>query len=297
MPQSVERVPDKLAEFGEGPIWDAKRQVLYWVDLNTQELHIYDPANDRDRAIDVGQRVNTVVPRRSGGVMLALHHGFASLDLETEQVEIVADPERDLPGNSFNDGKCDPAGRFWAGTWDIVDYETDAGSLYRLDPDLSVHKMLEGVTCSNGIAWSLDAKTMYYIDSNWTLPEFRVDAFDYDLTTGEVDNRRVACHVPRELGLADGMTIDGEGMLWVAHVTGRNAALRRWDPVEGRVLQQVDVPGFPTACAFGGPDLDQLYITTVREKSPEELERYPLTGGLFRADVGVTGVPAFEFAG
>jgi len=280
MSQSVELALDAKADLGEGPIWDAKRQVLYWVDVLRGELHIYDPASGQDRAIDVGQYVTTVVPRKSGGVMLGVHHGFASLDLETEQFEIVADPDRDLPGNSFCDGKCDPAGRFWAGTWDYEDYKKGAGSLYRLDPDLSVHKMLEGVLCSNGIAWSLDGKTMYYIDT----PLCRVDAFDYDLATGEIENRRVAFDVPREMGgMPDGMTIDSEGMLWVAHPDIKNVV--RWDPVEDRVLQEVDVPvPYPTSCAFGGENLDQLYITTIRSwVKGEELEKYPLAGGLFRA--------------
>jgi sugar lactone lactonase YvrE len=287
MSQSVELVLDAKADLGEGPLWDAKRQVLYWVDMFRGELHIYDPVSGRDRAITVGQRVNTVVPRRSGGVMLAGEHGFASLDLETEHFEIVACPEGGLPGLGFNDGKCDPAGRFWAGTWPKPD-----GSLYRLDPDLSVHRMLEGVRVSNGIAWSLDGKTMYYIDSVL----YRVDAFDYDLATGEIENRRVAFDIPKEMGGPDGMTIDSEGMLWVALFNGFKVT--RWDPVAGRLLQTLDMPALPTSCAFGGPDLDQLYITTLRRwQDAETLERYPLTGGLFRADVGVTGIPAFEFAG
>jgi sugar lactone lactonase YvrE len=297
MSQSVELALDTLGDFGEGPIWDAKRQVLYWVDLNTHELHIYDPVSGHDRAIDVGQRVGTVVPRRSGGVMLGMHHGFASLDLGTEQFEIIADPERHLPGHSFNDGKCDPAGRFWAGTMDFTDWKTGVCSLYRLDPDLSVHKMLEDVTCSNGIAWSLDGKTMYYIDSNWTLDVRHVDAFDYDIETGEIENRRVACHIPKEMGLPDGMTIDSEGMLWVA-LYG-SSKVTRWDPETGRLVEAVSLPvSKVTACAFGGPNLDQLYITSSRNwLEAEELEKWPLSGGLFRADVGVAGVPAFEFAG
>jgi len=296
MSQSVELVLDAKAETGEGALWDARRQFLYWVNIMVGDLHIYDPVSGHDRAIDVGPWVSAVVPRRPGGVVLVVEHGFASLDLETEQLEIVAEPDGRLPGNVFNDGKCDPAGRFWAGTLNYPGWKTDVASLYRLDPDLSVHKMLEGITCSNGIAWSLDGKTMYYIDTDWTLPVRRVDAFDYDLETGEIENRRVACHIPKEMGVPDGMTIDSEGMLWVAHPGHRMVA--RWDPVEDRVLRTVGVPAGPTSCAFGGQDLDQLYITTGRHGlKPEELEKWPLSGGLFVADVGVTGIPAFEFAG
>ena len=292
MSLSVELVLDARAGLGEGALWDAKRQVLYWVDVLGNELHIYDPASGHDRAIHIGQNVNTVVPRRSGGVMLGVEHGFAGLDLETEQFEIVADPERDLPTNGFNDGKCDPAGRFWAGTI-ALDETPDVCGLYRLDPDLCAHKMLDGITISNGIVWALDHRTMYYIDT----PTRRVDAFDYDLETGEIRHRRAAFHIPTEMGSPDGMTIDDEGMLWVALWEGGKVS--RWDPAEGRLLQTVDLPASNvTSCAFGGENLDQLYITTARQTlSAEQLERQPLAGGLFRANVGVTGLSAFEFAG
>ncbi|MBL7200810.1 MAG: SMP-30/gluconolactonase/LRE family protein [Anaerolineae bacterium] len=290
--QAAELVLDAKADLGEGALWDAKGQVLYWVDIMAGGLHIYDPATGRDRAIDVGQPVGTVVARRSGGVMLAVHHGFASLDLQTGELEIVQDPESHLPGNRFNDGKCDPAGRFWAGTL-AMDGTPRVCGLYRLDPDLSVHKMLEGVTISNGIVWSLDQAVMYYVDT----PTRRVDAFDYDLASGEIENRRAVVRVPAEMGYPDGMTIDSEGMLWVALWGGHKVS--RWDPADGRLLQTVDLPAANvTSCAFCGENLDQLYITTARTGlPPEQLKGQPLAGGLFRAEVGVRGLPAFEFAG
>jgi sugar lactone lactonase YvrE len=292
--QSVELVLDAKADAGAGALWDARRQVLYWVDVWVGEFHIFDPASGHDRMIDAGQEVNTVVPRRPRRVILGARHGIASLDLETEQFEIVADPERHLPGHSFCDGKCDPAGRFWAGTVDITDWKPGVASLYRLDPDLSVHKMLEGITCSNGIAWSLEGTTIYYIDS----PLHRVDAFDYDVETGEIENRRVAFHVPKELGFVDGMTIDSEGMLWII-LNGGGPGVTRRDPVAGRLPKTLDLPvSEPTDCAFGGPKLDQLSITfACHWLKPEQLDKQPLASGLFRADVGVTGPPAFEFAG
>jgi len=292
MSQSAELVLDVKAALGEGAIWDAELQVLYWVDILNNQVHVYDPVTDRDRVIDVGQYVGTIVPRRSGGVMLALHHGFASLDLETEQVEIVADPEHHMPGNRFNDGKCDPAGRFWAGTL-ALDGTPDVASLYRLDVDLSVHKVLDRVTCSNGIVWTLDSKTMYYIDTNLR----RVDAFDYNHETGAVSRRRTAFEVPPEMGYPDGSTLDSEGMLWVALWQG--GAVSRWDPASGELLQIVEVPApNVTSCAFSGPNLDRLYITTARNGLSEELlAEHPLAGGLFIAEVGATGLPAFGFAG
>ena len=224
--------------------------------------------------------------------MVAGHPGFASLDLETEQLEILADPEHDLPENRFNDGKCDPAGRFWAGTLSL-EGKRGTCNLWRLDADLSVHKMLEGVSVSNGIVWTADRTAMYYVDT----PTRRVDRFDYDHDTGEIDNRSVAVRIPDGMGFPDGMTIDSEGMLWVCLWQGGKVS--RWDPVTGELLATVDLPASNvTSCAFGGEELDQLYITTARITIDEErLKEQPLAGGLFRADVGVTGVPAYEFAG
>ena len=224
--------------------------------------------------------------------MLALHHGFGSLDLDTERVEIVASPEQVVPAHRFNDGKCDPAGRFWAGTL-ALDGTPEVASLYRLDADKSVHKMLGQVTCSNGIVWTLDNKTMYYIDTALR----RVDVFDYDLESGDISGRRTAFAVPSEMGYPDGSTLDSEGMLWVALWQG--GAVSRWNPGTGELLQVVKVPApNVTSCAFGGLGLDRLYITTARNGMSEEaLAEYPLAGGLFCADVGVTGMPAFGFAG
>lgn len=289
---TADLVYDAKAVLGEGPIWHAQKQLLYWVNIFGNEVHIYNPATNQDRAINLGQSVGTVVPRAQGGLMLALHHGFASLDLETEAVTIIADPEAQLPDNRFNDGKCDPAGRFWAGTMSLRESGA-VGSLYCLDTDLSVHKKLAGVTISNGIVWSHDHKIMYFIDT----PTGTVDAFDYDLATGDIANRRSVITIPGEDGWPDGMTIDAEGMLWVAHWGGYRVT--RWNPETGEALQTVRVPAPNTsACAFGGPNLDQLYITTARHHvDAATLAQYPLTGGLFVADVGVKGVEAFEFGG
>jgi sugar lactone lactonase YvrE len=292
MSKSAELVLDAKAVLGEGAIWDAGCGVLYWVDIMGCSVHVYDPSTGQDRAIDVGQYVGTVVPRQSGGLMLGLHHGFASLDLETGQVEIVADPEQHLSGNRFNDGKCDPAGRFWAGTL-ALEGTPEVASLYRLDADLSVHKMLGEVSCSNGLVWTLDNQTMYYID---TLLR-RVDAFDYDLNTGDISGRRTAFEVPSEMGFPDGSTLDSEGMLWVALWQG--GGVSRWNPATGELLQVIKVPApNVTSCAFGGPNLDRLYITTARiGMDKEALGKHPLAGGLFQVDAGVTGMPAFGFAG
>jgi sugar lactone lactonase YvrE len=295
MPQTIpaELILDAQALLGEGPVWDARRQTLYWVDIMGCQVHAFQPAASHDRAFDVGQPVGTVVPRRSGGVMVALRDGFAALDTDTGELTLIADPEARLPQNRFNDGKCDPAGRFWAGTMRIAEDQKGAGSLYRLDPDLSVHKMWTNITVANGIAWSHDARTMYYIDT----PTKMVVAFDYNVETGAIANPRPVVHTPDGPGFPDGMTIDAEGMLWVAYWDGWRVV--RWDPATGRALATIELPvAKVTAPWFGGPNLDELYITSARiGLSEDALAKQPHAGSLFVARPGVAGLPAFEFAG
>ncbi len=292
MDGNVELLVDQHALVGEGPLWDEQEQVLYWVDILNSTLFIYDPATGENKEIDVGQHVGTVVTRDSGGLMLAVREGFASLDLETRELTLIANPEAHVTGNRFNDGKCDPAGRFWAGT---MAYENpkDSGSLYRLDTDLSVHKIFGGVAISNGIVWSLDHTTMYYID---TLRK-NVRAFDYDNDTGDISNERVVIDVPAETGLPDGMAIDSEGMLWVAHYGGSRVS--RWNPATGENLGHIPLPVTQvTACAFGGPDMTTLFITSAaQELDAAALARQPLAGGLFAIETPYRGVPSFRFGG
>lgn len=288
---TAELVLDAKADLGEGPIWCGRDKRLYWVDIDVGRVHVFDPDSGENRTIEIGQAVGTVVRRASGGLMLALAHGFASLDLETEKVDIVCDPQP-TGGTRFNDGKCDPAGRFWAGTLDPAD-APERGALYRLDADLSVHTMLPKVTISNGLAWSLDATTLYYIDT----PTACVAAFDYDNATGAIENRRVVVEIPEEEGWPDGMTIDADGNLWIGMWEGSQVGC--WDPRTGKKIASIRVPATRvTACAFGGENLDDLYITTARvECSAEDLKEHPHSGGLFVARPGVRGVAAFEFAG
>ena len=210
MERHIETVVRRPSLVGEGALWDSERQVLYWVDIIGQKLFVYDPATGQNREIDTLQAVGTVVPRASGGLIVALHNGFASLDPDSGLLRPIADPERDIPTNRFNDGKCDPAGRLWAGTMDF-DGEPDRGALYCLDTDGTVTRKFGNVTISNGIVWSLDQRTMYYIDTGRN----NVRAYDYDMATGAIGNERVTV-TNAGRGHFDGMTMDAEGMVWIA---------------------------------------------------------------------------------
>jgi sugar lactone lactonase YvrE len=285
----VELVLDARAMLGEGSIWDPDQRVLYWVDILGQRLHRFDPVTRVDKAWDIGQFVSTVVPRESGGVLLAVYHGLAGFDLATGRLDFIADPEADLPDTRFNDGKCDPAGRFWAGTMSLTG-ASEAGSLYCLNAQHQVRKMVDKVTTSNGIVWSLDQRTMYYIDTR----RQQVDAFDYDVTSGNIDHRRVAVPIPADQGRPDGMTLDAEGMIWVAHWEGWRVT--RWNPVTGQLLATIHLPvARVTSCAFGGVNLDDLYITTARPAADDPAQSH--AGGLYRVRPGVRGVPAVAYKG
>lgn len=288
----VKLVVGQKANLGEGPSWDDRHQVLYWVDINGQKLHTYNPATNENSTVDVGQRIGAVVPRRSGGVVMALQNGFYTYDFASQEMTFIGDPEADKPGNRFNDGKCDAAGRFWAGTMSLDESEP-SGALYCLDTDLTIRKVLDNITVSNGIAWSADNTVMYYIDSNTKL----VKAYDYDLSTGSMSNPRVVVDLTDSEVYPDGMASDEEGMIWVALWDGY--CVKRWNPETGELLATVDVPAArSSSCVFGGADLEDLYITSARVGiSEEKLAEQPLAGGLFTVKTNVRGVPTYAFGG
>ena len=286
-----EVVVSKQIRLGEGSLWDPNRKLLYWVSILDCELYVFEPSSGENRTIPTCQAVGTVVPRAGGGLVLALHNGFAFLDPESEKITPIADPERDLPGNRFNDGKCDPAGRFWAGTM-AFDGRDDAGALYCLHANHSVTEKLSPVTISNGIVWNHDCDTMFYIDTRANT----VRAFDYDIDSGDIGNARVVVTNSGRGGF-DGMSIDVEGHLWIAIYQG--AAVRCYDPANGALLRELALPvSNVTSCAFGGGVLDELFVTSAREGlSEQELDQQPLAGSLLRLRPGVQGVPAYSYAG
>jgi sugar lactone lactonase YvrE len=287
----VELVVDARADLGEGPTWDPVARQLLWVDITAGAVHRFDPATGETGSVDVGESVGAAVPTSSGHVALAVRDGFSILDPVTQRVTRVADVEAEVPETMMNDGKCDPAGRFWAGTKD-VEGRRPLGSLYRLNADHTVVHVLSGVTISNGLGWSLDHRSMYYIDS----PSHGIDVLDFRVQDGSVSRRRRLVDLPEQWGLPDGMTVDEEGFLWVAFWGG--SAVRRIAP-DGRVVSVVTLPvSQVTSCAFGGDDLSDLYITTARNGLEGDQPRaQPHAGGLFRFRPGVAGLAERPFAG
>lgn len=280
----VELALDAKAELAEGPCWLAERGRLLWVDISAGRLHLFDPASGEDRAIHAGQPVGAAVPADDGRLALALREGFALLDPDGGDVEWVAEVERQVAGNRMNDGKCDPAGRFWAGTM-ALDQTAGAGALYRLDPDRSVHRVIDGVTVSNGIGWSPDGRLMYFVDT----PTHQVDVFDFDAATGAISGRRLFARIDPP-GLPDGLAVDAQGGLWVAVWGG--SRVQHLLP-DGTPAGAIELPvSQVSSCCFGGQDLRDLYATTAWEgMTPERRGTEPLAGALFRCRPGPAGQP------
>ncbi len=284
----VEVVVAAGARLGEGPVWDVRSGRLAWVDVFASRIHLTDTRTGATDVIPVPLHVGSIAPRAAGGFVAALQDGFWVLgDGPPRQLARV--PET-APGLRFNDGKCDPAGRFWAGTM-AYDESPGAGALYRLDSEAVATRVLDGVTISNGLAWSADGSTMYFIDS----PTHRIDAFSYAPATGVIGDRHLAVAIPPEVGTPDGMTIDIKGGLWVAIWDG--SAVHRY--LDGRLDRVIDLPvSRPTSCTFGGDDLDELFVTSAWEGlSDAERAAQPLAGAVFRLDPGVRGLPPVPFAG
>jgi sugar lactone lactonase YvrE len=284
---------DARADLGEGPAWDSARNLLSWVDIRAGHLHVYNPQTGDDTTYALGQSLGCAAPTKSGQFICGLKDGLALVECGSSaaaHVTMLANPELHLPGNRFNDGKCGPDGRFLAGTMDNA--EVDAtGSLYSLGSGGIPKTLLTGLRISNGLAWSADYRTFYFIDT----PTRQVMAYDYDLQTGDLANPRVAVRVPEEFGWPDGMTSDTQGRLWIAMWGGAQVTV--WDAGTGRLAERIPIPAKNvTACVFGGPQRNQLYVTSARKGlDAATLAEYPATGGLFRLETDVEGLPTFRF--
>lgn len=276
---------------GEGPVWDANNNIISWIDLLNGIIHEFDTQKQSHRMIETGDIVGAVALTKKGNYLAALKNGLSIVHRTTGKIDFLQHPEQNIPTNRFNDGKCDQAGRFWVGTMDMSE-DPGAGSVYMIDNALNYSKKIESVTISNGLAWSSDCKTFYYIDT----PTFQVVAYDYDIRTGDLANKRIAINIPTIEGYPDGMTIDTDGMLWIAHWDGAQVA--RWDPNTGKKLGSITLPvDRVTSCTFGGDDLTDLYITTAGVGLTEkQLIQQPLAGSLFVIrNTGFQGLPTIKF--
>lgn len=285
----VECIADVKALLGEGPVWVASERALYWVDIKGRKI-FRRSENGALSDWDTPMRVGSLAPRAPGGFVAGTDKGFCFIDLDSGRFEPIVHPEEHRPTNRFNDGKVDRSGRFWAGTMDDLEREA-AGTLYRLEPDLSWARIDEGYRVTNGPAFSPDGRRMYHNDSA------RQVTYVFDLDDeGRPSNRREFARFGEGDGYPDGMTVDAEGCLWIAFWDG--ACLRRLSP-EGERLRELRVPvQRPTSCAFGGEGLETLFITSARiGLEGTELACQPFAGGLFAAKVGVTGIADVPFAG
>lgn len=275
---------DAKARLGEGTTWDAKTQTLYWIDILNKRVYA-----DTDLLVELDEFIGCLAPCKNGHLILGTRFSLVDLEPATKQTTLLATLSDELPTNRINDGKSDPAGRFVLGTMDMN--ETDPnGNLYSFNGKQST-PLLKGVTISNGLAWSPDHKTFYYIDT----PTREVKAFDYDLKTGEIANPRVAIQLGNTTGWPDGMTSDTQGNLWIAMWGG--AQITKWNPNTGQLLEQIPMPALNTSCCvFGGKNMNELFITSAtKDMSEADLAKYPLSGGLFKIETKTEGMPTFEF--
>lgn len=276
------------AQLGEGILWHPVRQSLLWIDILGKAFFETQLENNNTRRMPLGEFIGALVPTADGGLLATLHRGVFRLDPESGAATPLALPADHDPAKlRFNDAKCDPQGRLWGGTIAFADTPGTA-KLYRFDRDRSVHIMRTGVTVSNGLAWSADGRTLYYIDS----PTRCVQAFDFDGETGALSRPRVALDLSGTPGFPDGCTIDTEDRLWVAHWDG--ARVTCWDPVKGKLIDTLHVPvARPSSCTFGGPRLDTLFICSAEDATSAATPAgVPRGGHVFCAQPGAQGRPA-----
>lgn len=275
---------------GEGPLWDYRSGVLWWVDINGRRLYQYDPIGKAHQSWATAVQVTALGLRDAGGFIAATSQGLAFWRDAESEMSWIADPEQGKPGARFNDAKVDPQGRFWAGT---MTFEEGASSaLYRLDPDLRLQVMVTGLTISNGLGWSPDGHTLYHADTRRGI----ILAYDFDKDSGEIHHRRIFHQFSSGEGSPDGLTVDSEGGIWCALWGGGRVV--HISPA-GNMVNAVQLPVTqPSCCAFGGAGLEELYITTAYEGlSVKERSLQPLAGDVFVARPGVSGRREPRFTG
>ncbi|MEZ5076769.1 MAG: SMP-30/gluconolactonase/LRE family protein [Solirubrobacterales bacterium] len=286
----AESILECANELGEGPVWDAARELLIWVDIFAGTVESLDRDGRHDRRRYEGQ-VAAIAPRRGGGAVIAVERRLLAIDDDGTLLGELAAVEEDLPDNRFNDCRCDPQGRLWAGTLSRIRNEGD-GCLYMFDGERPPRPMVTGTTISNGIGWDPGGGWMYFVDS---LTQ-RLDAYEFDPADGSLGERRTVAEIDPERGLPDGLAVDAEGGVWLAMFGG--GTVDRFSP-EGEVEAVIELPvANPTCPAFGGPSLETLYVTSsIHREPPEYFDPSPLGGALFACEPGVAGAPVPPFAG
>jgi len=278
------------AQLGEGAFWNHETNILYWVDIEGKQLHLYDPKKKTNKSLPTPSRIGTVVPQNKDVAIIALENGIYKINTNNGALELLSDVEANITENRFNDGKCDPNGNLWVGSMHFEQSKPNA-RLYKVESSGKTTPMLDHITISNGIVWTKDKKTMYYIDT----PTRKIRAFDFNVENSTISNERVAVEVSESLGYPDGMAIDEKDNLWVGMWNGNSVLC--FDPKAGTVIDKIEVPAHNvTSCAFGGKDLNLLFITTASiDMTGEEKKQFPLAGSLFVAEPGVKGVKSSLF--
>ena len=289
----VEHIVSANNVIGEGPLWHQDEQALYWVDFKeNQHIHRWSPGTGQHQVFATEIPVTALGIRASGGFIAATGKGLAFWNLSTKEFDFLSNPEAHQPHIRFNDGAVDRRGRFWAGTMNDKNEQSPDGSLYRFDPNGSVHTMEKGLTVSNGLGWSPDDRTMYFTDTF----RFVIYSYDFDLASGSVTNRRPFVLTCQDDGFPDGLTVDSQGFVWSAFWGGWKVV--RYDP-SGKIERVIGLPvQNPTSCAFGGENLDELFITSANIGLNEQQRiEQPLAGDLFRVRTGIKGIAEAKFAG
>lgn len=277
------------AKLAECPRWHAASKKLYWIDINSFQLHRLDPETGEDEFLQFEEEIGCYAFRKNGGFILAMRTGYYFLDGWDTDLTAISDPEADLDKTRFNDGRCDAKGRLFAGSY-YPPKDYDGANLWCLDGELTVTKIADDLLTTNGIAFSPDNRVFYYSDT----PKHVIYKCDYDLATATASNREVFCEFERGKGRPDGASVDAEGYYWAALYEG--ARVVRISPA-GEIVQEIAVPAScPTMCSFGGEDMKTLFITSAGQRPDFEAEAFPHNGDLFKVRVDVAGLPEFDFA-
>jgi L-arabinonolactonase len=288
----MEQVLPAGNQLGESPVWSPEEGALYWVDIPKGLIRRYVVSNQETSLWQLPASIGSFVFRRNGGMVVALKNGIHFFDPATNQLSQVHNPEPDLPENRFNEGKCDPRGRFFAGTMNEVIRGKPSGSLYRLASDRKLDLILPSITVPNGLAWSPEGTIMYFADTRRHV----IYAFDYDLDEGTPHNKRVFVDLSSYEGLPDGATVDSEGCLWSAMFSG--GRIVRYTP-KGKIDRAI---GFPVtqinSLTFGGSDMRTIFVISSKHLLNDAgLASQPLAGNIFAVDSGIKGIVDSRFAG